>query len=110
MKARQEDSAVCRLNMRIRYARSPDGSLDLPLCDLGASATRAGLCGHITSATVQGMINALHTIALYVRDQDQSKRFYVEDLGFECQEDQETPGGRFGRPSRRRSGLEPSST
>lgn len=43
------------------------------------------------------MINALHTIALYVRDQDRSKRFYVEDLGFDCLEDEETPGGRFGR-------------
>jgi lactoylglutathione lyase len=42
------------------------------------------------------MITELHTVALYVADQDRAKRFYVETLGFELGAD--TPGlGAIGR-------------
>jgi lactoylglutathione lyase len=42
------------------------------------------------------MITELHTVALYVADQDRAKRFYVEVLGFELNADQ--PGmGAIGR-------------
>lgn len=43
------------------------------------------------------MITELHTVTLYVRDQDRAKRFYVEELGFEPREDVEMPGGTMGR-------------
>lgn len=39
------------------------------------------------------MITELHTVALYVADQDRAKRFYVETLGFELGADQPSPGG-----------------
>ena len=39
------------------------------------------------------MITELHTIALYVADQDRAKRFYVEALGFEVNADQPGMGG-----------------
>jgi catechol 2,3-dioxygenase-like lactoylglutathione lyase family enzyme len=42
------------------------------------------------------MITELHTVALYVADQDRAKRFYVDVLGFELNADQ--PGlGAIGR-------------
>ena len=41
------------------------------------------------------MITELHTIALYVADQDRAKRFYVDQLGFEVHEDMEGPMGRW---------------
>jgi lactoylglutathione lyase len=42
------------------------------------------------------VITELHTIALYVADQDRAKRFYVETLGFDLRADQ--PGmGAIGR-------------
>jgi catechol 2,3-dioxygenase-like lactoylglutathione lyase family enzyme len=42
------------------------------------------------------MITELHTVALYVADQDRAKRFYVDTLGFELGADQ--PGlGEIGR-------------
>ena len=42
------------------------------------------------------MITELHTIALYVSDQDRSKHFYVDTLGFDLNADQ--PGlGAIGR-------------
>jgi catechol 2,3-dioxygenase-like lactoylglutathione lyase family enzyme len=39
------------------------------------------------------MITELHTVALYVADQDRAKDFYVDTLGFELNADQESPGG-----------------
>ena len=39
------------------------------------------------------MITELHTVALYVADQDRAKQFYVETLGFELGADQPSPGG-----------------
>ncbi len=39
------------------------------------------------------MITELHTVALYVADQDRAKRFYVETLGFELGADQPGLGG-----------------
>ena len=39
------------------------------------------------------MITELHTVALYVEDQDRAKRFYVETLGFELRADQPGLGG-----------------
>lgn len=39
------------------------------------------------------MITELHTVALYVADQDRAKRFYVETLGFELGADQQGIGG-----------------
>lgn len=39
------------------------------------------------------MITELHTVALYVADQDRAKQFYVETLGFELGADQQSPGG-----------------
>ncbi|HEX5557957.1 MAG TPA: VOC family protein [Gaiellales bacterium] len=39
------------------------------------------------------MITELHTVALYVADQDRAKRFYVEALGFELNADQPGLGG-----------------
>ncbi len=39
------------------------------------------------------MITELHTIALYVADQDRAKRFYVDTLGFELGADQPGLGG-----------------
>ncbi|HLY50448.1 MAG TPA: VOC family protein [Solirubrobacteraceae bacterium] len=42
------------------------------------------------------MITELHTVTLYVADQDRAKRFYVDTLGFELRADQ--PGlGAIGR-------------
>jgi lactoylglutathione lyase len=42
------------------------------------------------------VITELHTVALYVADQDRAKRFYVETLGFDLNADQ--PGmGEIGR-------------
>ncbi len=42
------------------------------------------------------MITELHTVALYVADQDRAKHFYVETLGFDLSADQ--PGmGNIGR-------------
>jgi lactoylglutathione lyase len=42
------------------------------------------------------MITELHTVALYVADQDRAKRFYVDTLGFALNADQ--PGlGQIGR-------------
>jgi lactoylglutathione lyase len=34
------------------------------------------------------MITELHTVALYVADQERAKRFYVDTLGFELGADQ----------------------
>jgi lactoylglutathione lyase len=39
------------------------------------------------------MITELHTVALYVEDQDRAKRFYVETLGFDLKTDQPGLGG-----------------
>jgi catechol 2,3-dioxygenase-like lactoylglutathione lyase family enzyme len=39
------------------------------------------------------MITELHTVTLYVADQDRAKRFYVETLGFEEGADQPGLGG-----------------
>ena len=39
------------------------------------------------------MITELHTVALYVADQDRAKRFYIDTLGFELGADQPSPGG-----------------
>lgn len=39
------------------------------------------------------MITELHTVALYVADQDRAKRFYVDTLGFELGADQPGLGG-----------------
>lgn len=39
------------------------------------------------------MITELHTVALYVADQDRAKRFYVETLGFGLNADQPGLGG-----------------
>jgi lactoylglutathione lyase len=39
------------------------------------------------------VISELHTVALYVEDQDRAKRFYVETLGFELKTDQPGLGG-----------------
>lgn len=39
------------------------------------------------------MITELHTIALYVADQDRAKRFYLDTLGFELGADQPALGG-----------------
>ena len=39
------------------------------------------------------MITELHTIALYVSDQDRAKRFYVDTLGFDLNADQPGLGG-----------------
>lgn len=39
------------------------------------------------------MITELHTVALYVADQDRAKQFYVETLGFELHADQAGMGG-----------------
>jgi catechol 2,3-dioxygenase-like lactoylglutathione lyase family enzyme len=39
------------------------------------------------------MITELHTVALYVEDQDRAKRFYEETLGFEVGVDQPGMGG-----------------
>lgn len=39
------------------------------------------------------MITELHTVALYVADQDRAKRFYVDTLGFELNADQPGLGG-----------------
>ena len=39
------------------------------------------------------MITELHTVALYVADQDRAKQFYVDTLGFELGADQQSPGG-----------------
>ena len=39
------------------------------------------------------MITELHTVALYVADQDRAKRFYVETLGFDLNADQPGLGG-----------------
>jgi catechol 2,3-dioxygenase-like lactoylglutathione lyase family enzyme len=39
------------------------------------------------------MITELHTVALYVADQDRAKRFYVDALGFELGADQPGLGG-----------------
>jgi lactoylglutathione lyase len=39
------------------------------------------------------VITELHTVALYVADQDRAKRFYVETLGFELNADQPGMGG-----------------
>jgi len=39
------------------------------------------------------MITELHTVALYVADQDRAKRFYADTLGFEVNADQPSPGG-----------------
>jgi len=39
------------------------------------------------------VITELHTVALYVEDQDRAKRFYVETLGFELRADQPGLGG-----------------
>ena len=39
------------------------------------------------------MITELHTVALYVADQDRAKRFYVDTLGFELNADQPGMGG-----------------
>jgi lactoylglutathione lyase len=39
------------------------------------------------------VITELHTVALYVADQDRAKQFYVETLGFELGADQQSPGG-----------------
>jgi catechol 2,3-dioxygenase-like lactoylglutathione lyase family enzyme len=39
------------------------------------------------------MITELHTVALYVSDQDRAKRFYAETLGFDVGADQPGMGG-----------------
>jgi catechol 2,3-dioxygenase-like lactoylglutathione lyase family enzyme len=39
------------------------------------------------------MITELHTVALYVADQDRAKRFYVDALGFEVGADHPGMGG-----------------
>jgi catechol 2,3-dioxygenase-like lactoylglutathione lyase family enzyme len=39
------------------------------------------------------MITELHTVALYVADQDRAKQFYVDTLGFELGADQAGLGG-----------------
>jgi lactoylglutathione lyase len=39
------------------------------------------------------MITELHTVALYVADQDRAKRFYAETLGFDVIADQPGLGG-----------------
>jgi lactoylglutathione lyase len=39
------------------------------------------------------VITELHTVALYVADQDRAKRFYVDMLGFELGADQPGMGG-----------------
>lgn len=39
------------------------------------------------------MITELHTVALYVADQDRAKRFYVDTLGFDLGADQPGMGG-----------------
>ena len=39
------------------------------------------------------MITELHTVALYVADQDRSERFYLDMLGFELRADQPGLGG-----------------
>lgn len=39
------------------------------------------------------MITELHTVALYVQDQDRAKRFYVDTLGFDLGADQAGLGG-----------------
>lgn len=39
------------------------------------------------------MITELHTVALYVADQDRAKSFYVDTLGFELNADQAGMGG-----------------
>ncbi|MBV9423742.1 MAG: VOC family protein [Solirubrobacterales bacterium] len=39
------------------------------------------------------MITELHTVALYVADQERAKRFYVDTLGFELNADQPGLGG-----------------
>lgn len=39
------------------------------------------------------MITELHTVALYVSDQDRAKQFYVDTLGFEVGADQPGMGG-----------------
>ena len=39
------------------------------------------------------MITELHTVALYVEDQDRAKSFYVDTLGFEVGADQPGLGG-----------------
>jgi catechol 2,3-dioxygenase-like lactoylglutathione lyase family enzyme len=39
------------------------------------------------------MITELHTVALYVADQDRAKRFYVDVLGFDLHADQPGMGG-----------------
>jgi catechol 2,3-dioxygenase-like lactoylglutathione lyase family enzyme len=39
------------------------------------------------------LITELHTVALYVADQDRAKRFYVDTLGFELNADRPGLGG-----------------
>ncbi|MGH3446010.1 MAG: VOC family protein [Nocardioidaceae bacterium] len=39
------------------------------------------------------MITELHTVTLYVTDQERAKHFYVDQLGLELQEDGEALGG-----------------
>jgi lactoylglutathione lyase len=39
------------------------------------------------------VITELHTVALYVADQDRAKRFYVDSLGFELGADRPALGG-----------------
>jgi lactoylglutathione lyase len=39
------------------------------------------------------VITELHTVALYVSNQDRAKRFYVDTLGFEVGADQQSPAG-----------------
>jgi lactoylglutathione lyase len=39
------------------------------------------------------MITELHTVALYVADQDRARRFYVDTLGFDLKADQPGLGG-----------------
>lgn len=39
------------------------------------------------------MISEIHTVALYVADQDRAKSFYVDVLGFEARADQPGLGG-----------------
>lgn len=38
------------------------------------------------------MITELHTVALYVADQERAKRFYVDQLGFDLEEDAQALG------------------
>jgi lactoylglutathione lyase len=38
------------------------------------------------------MITKMHTVSLYVRDQERAKRFYVDKLGFEVAADEDMGG------------------